>query len=267
MLEVASLERRRFITSSLGASALAITGMAAGQAPEQETRDFYQLRRYDLVSGPQLKVTENFIGDALIPATKRMGMGPVGAFRLEYGEQTPVYYVLIPGSSIAAVAELDLRLAEDAAFVEAAAPLWNPGAEAPAFQRVEISLLAAFKGWPRITPPGLSGKRIFQLRTYESPSNFDHVRKIEMFHSGEFEVFRRAGCRPVFFGDVLAGPRLPKLTYMLSFTDIAELETSWDKFRNDPAWKKLQADPRFSFAPIVTKITNLVLSPLGCSQI
>lgn len=261
------MERRKFLTSSFGASALALTGMAAAQTSEQETRQFYQLRRYGLVSGPQLKLTENFIRDALIPAAKRMGLGPVGAFRLEYGEQTPVYYVLIPGSSIATVAELDLRLAEDAAFLEAAAPYWNPTAMATAFQRVEISLLAAFKGWPTITPPGASGKRIFQLRSYESPSNFDHLRKIEMFHSGEFEIFRKAGCHPVFFSDVLAGPRLPKLTYMLSFADTAELESGWVKFRNDPDWKKLEADPRFSFAPIVSNITNLILSPLDCSQI
>jgi hypothetical protein len=196
-----------------------------------------------------------------------MGLGPVGAFALVFGEQTPAYYVLIAGSSLAAVAELDLRLAEDAEFLEAAAPFWNPAAAAPAFQRVEISLLAAFKGWPKITPPDTSSKRIFQMRTYESPSNFDHVRKVEMFHSGEMEIFRRAGCHPVFFSDVLAGPRLPKLTYMLSFPSTSELEAGWEKFLNDPEWKKLQADPRFSFAQIVSNITNLTLSPLECSQI
>jgi hypothetical protein len=261
------LERRQFLASSLGASALAITGTAAAQTPEQEARQFYQLRRYNLVRGPQLKLAENFVRDALIPAAKRMGLGPVGAFTLEFGEQTPAYYVLIPGSSIATVAQFDLRLAEDAEFLEAAAPFWNPAAAAPAFQRVEISLLAAFKGWPRITPPDTSSKRIFQLRTYESPSNFDHLRKIEMFHSGEIEIFSKVGCHPVFFSDVLAGPRLPKLTYMLSFDGTSELEASWQKFFNDPEWKKLQADPRFSSPQIVSNITNLTLSPLECSQI
>ena len=68
------------------------------------------------------------------------------------------------------------------------------------------------------------GKRIFQLRTYESPSNGEHVRKVEMFHSGEFEIFLRAGFHPVFFGDTLIGGRMPNLTYMLSFADQAELE-------------------------------------------
>ena len=107
---------------------------------------------------------------------------------------------------------------------------------------------------------------MFQLRTYESPSNGEHVRKVEMFHSGEFEIFMNAGFHPVFFGDTLIGSRMPNLTYMLSFADMTELDAKWDVFRNDPAWKKLSSDPRFAFDSIVTNITNLILSPLDCSQ-
>lgn len=264
------MQRRQFLAASIAASTLAVAGDTAAQTSQPQPREFYQLRRYDLMSGPELKLTEDFFRDALIPAAKRMGLGPVGAFKLDFGEQTPAYYLLIPGSSVATLAELDLHLAGDAEFLKAAAPFWNATSTAPAFQRVEISLLAAFKGWPRITPPAASatkGKRIFQMRSYESPSNRDHVRKIEMFHDGEFDVFRKAGFHPLFYSDVLAGPRLPKLTYMLSFVDTSELEARWDIFRNDPEWKKLQADPRFGFDQIVSNITNLILSPLDCSQI
>ena len=168
------------------------------------------------------------------------------------------------------MSELDLRLAEDAEFLKAADSFWNATSAAPAFQREEISILAAFTGWPKITPPpaaATKAKRIFQLRTYESPSNGEHVRKVEMFHAGEFEIFLKAGFHPVFFGDTLVGSRMPNLTYMVSFTDLAELDAKWDVFRNDPAWKKLSTDPRYAFDAIVTNITNLVLSPLDCSQI
>jgi hypothetical protein len=88
-----------------------------------------------------------------------------------------------------------------------------------------------------------------------------------MFHSGEFEIFRNAGFQMVFFGDTLIGARMPSLTYMLSFADSAELDAKWAVFRNDPAWKKLSADPKFAFEAIVSNITNLVLSPLAASQI
>jgi hypothetical protein len=264
------MERRQFLAASLATSAVALAGNAAAQTQPAAKREYYQIRRYSLMSGPQSKLTEDYFSKALMPALGPMGMGPVGAFRLDIGPETPQFYLLIPGSSPDALATLDLQLARDEDFLKLAAPYWNATASAPAFQRIETSLLAAFEGWPKITPPASSatkGKRIFQLRTYESPSNFEHIRKVEMFHSGEFDFFQKAGCHPVFFGDTLIGPRMPCLTYMLSFADSAELDANWVKFRNDPDWKKLQADPRFAFDSIVSNISNLVLSPLSCSQI
>ncbi len=264
------VERRQFLAASIAGSAIALAGEATAQTPKSASREFYQIRRYTLVSGPQTKLTETFFTSALIPTLARLGFGPIGAFRLDFGPETPVFYLLIPGTSVEALAELDLHLAQDPAYIKAADPFWNATAAAPAFQRVETSLLAAFQGWPKLTPPASAAtkaKRIFQLRTYESPSNGDHVRKMEMFHSGEFEIFLNAGFHPVFFGDTLLGSRMPSLTYMLSFANQQELEAKWDVFRNDPAWKKLSASPRYSSDQLVTNITNLILSPLDCSQI
>jgi hypothetical protein len=260
------MERRQFLAASSATSALA----ASAQGQAASSREYYQLRRYALKSGPQAKGLESYFGDALIPALARMGMSPIGAFKVDVGPETPVFYLLIPSSRIDALVELDLRLAQDEGFMKAADPFWNATAAAPAFQRVEISLLAAFQGWPKLTPPASAatkGKRIFQLRTYESPSEGEHVRKVEMFHSGEFDIFVKAGCNPVFFGDTLIGTRMPNLTYMLSFVNQADLEAKWEVFRNDSAWKKLSANPRYVYDQIVTNITNLYLSPLSCSQI
>ena len=264
------MQRRQFLAASLAASAAALARESDAQLTGARSREFYQIRRYSLVSGPQTKLTENYLAGALIPALTKMGMGPVGAFRLEFGAETPVYHVLIPGNSSAALTELDLNLAKDAEFLKAAEPFWSAPATVPAFNRVEYTMLAAFEGWPKLVSPPSSAekaKRIFQLRTYESSSYKDHVRKVEMFNSGEFEIFKNAGCNPVFFADTLVGTRMPSLTYMLSFANTAELDARWDVFRNDPAWKKLSADPRYSYEPIVSNISNLVLSPLECSQI
>jgi len=262
------MHRRRFLATSLATSAAALTANA--QAAASPAREFYQLRRYSLYSGSQSGLTEGFVSGALIPALTRRGMGPIGAFRLDFGPETPQVYVLIPGPSAEALATLDLDLAKDADFLKAAEPLWTAPATAPAFLRAEYSLLAAFEGWPRITPPPAAagkGKRIFQLRTYESPSYRDHVRKVEMFNNGEFEIFKAAGFNLVFFGDTIVGPRMPSLTYMLSMPDAATMDKNWDAFRNNPDWKKLSSDPKYAFEPIVSNITNLVLSPLPSSQI
>ncbi len=268
------LKRRTFLTSGLATAALAAAGESVAQpAAASSTREFYQILRYQLQTGPQTKLAESYFGDALIPALTRMGMGPVGAFKLDFGSETPAFYVLIPGRSVEALATIDLRLAQDANFLKVAEPFWNAPAAAPAFVRVENSLLAAFGGWPRLTPPAAAAssmaksKRIFQLRTYESPSYQAHVRKVEMFHKGEFEIFQKAGCHPVFFGDTLIGSRLPNLTYMLSFDNMQELEKSWAAFAADPDWKKLSSSPRYSYEAIVSNISNLILSPLEASQI
>ncbi|MBT9331769.1 NIPSNAP family protein [Paracidobacterium acidisoli] len=266
------MQRRQFLAASLATSALALTRDLSAQTPPAaaSSREFYQLRRYQLESGPQSRLTESYFGDALIPTLSRMGMGPVGAFKVDYGPETPTFYLVIPGSSVETLATLDLRLAEDEEFLKAADPYWNAPANAPAFRRIESSLLEAFQGWPKLTPPpaaATKGKRIYQLRTYESATNRDHTRKIEMFHSGEFEIFQRSGFQQVFFGDTLIGPKMPCLTYMLSLGSPAELEPKWAAFFGDPQWKKLAADPHFSFEPTVSNVTNLLLSPLSVSQV
>ena len=206
------MDRRQFLSASLATSAMTMAGGAAAGA--DHVREYYQIRRYSLQSGPQQKLTENYLSGALIPALTRMGIAHVGAFKVDVGPETPTYYVLIPSPDVAALAELDLHLGQDEEFLRAADPFWSAPANTPAFERVEYSLLAAFEGWPRITPPPSSvskSKRIFQLRTYESPSHKDHVVKVKMFHSGEFDIFAKAGFHMVFFGDTLVGSRMPNL--------------------------------------------------------
>lgn len=264
------MHRRQFLAASVASSALAFARDVPAQPQAASPREYYQIRRYQMRQGPQTKLTESYFGDALVPALTRMGMGPIGAFQADIGTETPAFYLLIPTASVESLAQVSLRLAGDATFLKAAEPFWNAPATAPAFERVETSLLLAFEGWPKLTPPAASAtkaKRVFQLRTYESPSDQDHVRKVEMFNNGEFEVFKNAGFHPVFFGDTLIGPRMPSLTYMLSLASLDELNAKWDAFRTDPAWKKLSTNPRYSFEPIVSNISNLILSPLAASQI
>jgi hypothetical protein len=230
------------------------------------SREFYQLRKYSLQTGPQLALTQNYFEHALIPALNRMAMAPVGAFKLDIGPETPTYYLLIPAGSVEALVTLDLKLTEDAEFMKTSGTFWGAPASAPASVRVESSLMSAFAGFPKIVAPK-ADKRIFQLRTYESPSYAGHVRKVQMFNETEIGIFTRTGLTPVFFGDTLIGTRMPSLTYMLTFADVADLNAKWNMFVNDPAWKELSHRPEYADAEIVSNISNLYLSPLSCSQV
>jgi hypothetical protein len=261
------MQRRQFLAASLAASVAAIGREAVGQPQPAVSREYFLLRRYQLRSGPQTKLTGSYIATALIPALTRMGLGPVGAFQLTIGPETPAYYVLVPGTSVETLATLDFRLAQDAEFMKAAAPFWEAPATSPAFLRLDSALLAAFDGWPRLTPPDAKSPRIFQLRTYESPSDRDHVRKVEMFNQAELAIFRNNGFHPVFYGDTLVGSGLPSLTYMLSFANMEELDAKWAQFGADPEWKKLSTSSRYAFEEILNNISNLILTSLASSQI
>jgi hypothetical protein len=259
------LERRDFVTSAIAMAGVALSG-GEGRAQAQPSREFYQLRKYTLQTGTQLALAQNYFEHALIPLLNRMAMTPVGAFKLDIGPETPTYYLLIPAASAETLVTLDTRLAEDTEFIKASAAFWGAPASAPAFVRVEGSLMSAFTGWPKIVAPKAE-KRIFQLRTYESASYAGHVRKVQMFNQAEIGIFTRTGLTPVFFGDTLIGPRMPSLTYMLTFADVPDLIEKWKVFGSDPAWKDLSHRPQNTDAEIVSNISNLYLSPLGCSQI
>ncbi len=269
------MQRRQFIAASLSASASALAAQTASHTPMSlpnpgtPAREFYLLRRFQLRMGPQAALIEQYFTEALVPALTRLDLGPVGAFKLDIGPETPAYYLLIPAASPGALATLDEQLGKDEAFLKAAQPFRAAPAASPSFDRMESALLLAFEGWPKLTAPagGTKARRIFQLRTYESPSEAAHVRKLEMFNHGEFEIFQRNGLHPVFFGQTLVGSRMPSLTYMLSFADTHELEANWAAFGADPAWKQLSNSPRYAYESIVSNISNLILSPLSTSQI
>jgi NIPSNAP len=258
------MQRRRFLTSSLAVSA------GTAFSAEKPGRQYFELRRYHLISGPQEKLASIYMADALIPALNRLGLSPIGAFDLYLGPETPALYLLIPANSLESLATAELRLAEDEEYQRAGQPFIKAPAKEPPYERVESSLMIAFEGYPKLTVPPVTaqhGSRVFQMRTYESPTNHDHRVKVDMFNSGEFAVFARAGFWSVFYGDTLIGPRLPNLTYMLAFPDLAELNAKWKAFSADPEWKKLSGSSKFNYEAIVSNISNLILNPTTYSQI
>jgi hypothetical protein len=80
------MKRRNFLAASLAASALALARKASPQSapaavqpvPAATPRDYYQIRRYQMRSGPQTALTQTYFADALIPALSRLGLGPEG---------------------------------------------------------------------------------------------------------------------------------------------------------------------------------------------
>jgi hypothetical protein len=270
------MERRSFIASTLAASMMAagspadsLEGLQA-RSPDAKGRDFYLLRRYQLSNGPQVKLTNDFLRDALVPALNRMGISPVGVFNLTIGAQSPSIYMLMPHTSAETLAMIDINLAKDEEYMKTGAAFLNTPANAPAFARVESTLMQAFEKTPKLVLPAATtakGPRLFELRTYESATDQDHQRKVEMMQSGEGEIFAKFGFEQVFYGDTLMGARLPNLSYMLCFDSLADREKKWALFSGSAEWKAYSSQPKYAFEPIVSNITNVILTPTLYSQI
>lgn len=261
------MKRREFVASSLVASAMAGLGPTGQADPAPE---YYQLMVWRLRRGPQVKLTDDFLRDAALPAMGRLGVGPVGVFNTTIGPDSPAVYVLVPSASLEGAATLAQRLFADAEFRKAGAAYLNVPATEPGYVRLETSLLAAFSGMPKLeVPPSTAERRprLFELRVYESHSKKANLTKIDMFNKGEIAIFRRTGLRPVFFGETLVGPRLPNLTYMLTFDDAVQRDKNWGAFVGDPEWKKLSTTPGYTDGEIVSNISNVLLSPAPYSQI
>jgi hypothetical protein len=264
------MKRREFLTCATGTAVslpiIAGMGSLAGAAESDDgKREYFELRRYYLHAGEKKRLVGNFLRKVGIPAMNRIGIKPVGVFNAMYGSDSLTLYVLLVHKSLESVAKSSSLLMADDEYQKGEANFINLQWSEPSFGRMESSLMVAFKNMPKLKVPEKK-TRIFELRTYESPSIKAGKNKIDMFNEGgEIAIFKKTGLQPVFFGETLIGPKMPNLTYMLVFDDMADRDKRWGTFRNDPEWKELRVNPLYR--DTVSNITDIILSPAPYSQI
>lgn len=258
------MKRRNFVATAATSSILA----GAQNSPAQP--GVIELRYYRMRNGAdtqRVRLTE-MMAKHYLPALARAGSGPAGAFLVTVGEQTPSMLVVAGFASLADMEQVKAKMQADPAFTKAAESFYSQSGLP--YVRSEAHILRAFAGFPKIEVPQTSADRparLFELRTYESNTPFSLRKKIKMFEDGEIDIFRKTGLQPVFFGQMIAGPRMPNLTYMLAYDDMASREKNWRTFVAHPEWKKLAATPGLSDAEVVSNITNSMLSPIPGSAI
>jgi len=119
----------------------------------------------------------------------------------------------------------------------------------------------AFEKMPEPALPNLSApkaERVYELRSYESPSEQYHVNKVQMFNAGgEVSLFKRLNFNAVFYADVLVGSHMPNLMYMTTFNNKADRDAHWKTFGSDPEWKALSSKPEYQHNVSKAEITFL----------
>jgi hypothetical protein len=269
------MDRRDFVAASIGASVTALgparEAGAGGAEATAAAPQVLELRRVQLRLGSMDTRYAEYAKGALVPALNRAGIKPVGAFTTMVGPDNPAVTLLLPHANADSVVSLSRKMAADAEYQRASASFRALPPTDPPYVRRESQLMVGFDSMPGIEAPtgaAAGPARVFELRVYESHNDAAGNKKIEMFEkAGEIAIFRRLGMNPVFFAKNLVGTRLPSLTYMLVFADLAAREKAWGAFRADPEWEKLRTTPGLSNAEIMIGLTNLFLRPTDYSQI
>ena len=256
-------------TASTLAALIVTVGLPGSIAAADASQpQYYELRIYTTQSERQQKLVSDYWQNAAVPAYNRMGIQPVGVFTELEDSATNKIYVLIPYDSPGTYATVPARLAADSDYQKAAAGYMGVPKSDPAYVRFESSLLVAFDGMKKLAlPPSTAEKKpwIFELRTYESPSESKGINKVEMFNNGEVALMQDVGLSPVFFAQTVAGTHMPCLVYMVSGENRDEHKTHWKGFSDAPVWKKLSSDPQYK--DNVSKIYNIFLKRTPASQI
>lgn len=232
-------------------------------------KSIFQFRVYHLKDERQVSMTDNFLQHALLPALHRIGIKNIGVFKPLANDTAAdkLIYVLIPFSSLDQWKKTIDLLASDEPLKKDGEEFLHADAKAPGFQRMESILLEAFDGQhglllPKTKDPG----RVFELRSYESPTAHLLNRKIAMFNNDELEIFSRLGFDPVFYGNVISGDRMPNLMYMPVFKSVEDRNAQWKVFVADPKWKEISTGPKYENKVSVNHIDSILMHATGYSD-
>ena len=234
------------------------------ERPAQETgRPSQDAKASRLDTEAQQRALGVYLENAAIPALNRIGVNPIGVF--ETLEDVSPMYVLLCHRSAESYVTATQKLLADTEYLSKGADFLSLPVGTPPYARIETSFMVAFEGMPVLKTPVTSAARIFEMRNYESYNVDAGQRKVAMFNDGEIGVMEEVGMNPVFYGEHLAGPVMPNLTYMLSYDGMDARGPAWARFGPHPTWEELSSSPEY--ADTVSTINATFLKPTSYSQV
>lgn len=219
--------------------------------PRKAEREFYQLTIYHFKDAAQEKVIDDYLRVALLPTLHKINIKNIGVFKDRsndtLGDKT--IYLLMPVRSLEEIMKITAKLDNDKDYQLAGAEYLNAVYTSAPYSRMETILLHAFSMAPQLQLPRLSGARkdrIYELRSYESATEKIFKNKVQMFNEGdEIGLFKRLNFNASFYGEVIAGAKMPNLMYMTCHENKSARDANWKTFGADPFWKKLSGMPEY----------------------
>jgi hypothetical protein len=214
-------------------------------------REFYQLTVYHFKDPSQEKVIDNYLEKALLPTLHKLNIKNIGVFKDRSNDTLTdkTVYVLMPVKALEEILKISSKLSTDNDYQGAGSEYLNAVYTSAPYSRMETIVLHAFSLAPTLQLPKLSGARkdrIYELRSYESPTEKIFKNKVHMFNEGdEIGLFKRLNFNASFYGEVIAGGKMPNLMYMTCHENKTVRDANWKNFGADPYWKKLSAMPEY----------------------
>lgn len=209
--------------------------------------DYYQLQVFRMKDKAQEEKIEQYLKNAYLPAIHRAGIKKVGVFKpiesdAAYGK---VVYIWMAFKSLDQFAKTQDAIEKDKTYLADGKDFLNAAFDQKPFERKESILMKAFSEAASYKIPSFNtppSQRIYELRSYEGPTDYLFRQKVKMFNEGgEVKLFNDLDFNPLFFAEVISGSAMPNLMYLTTFADKASQEAHWKTFVDHPEWKKMAA--------------------------
>jgi hypothetical protein len=238
-------------------------------APLAKNSAYFVLKIYHYKNATQETSIDSFLQYKYLPFLHASKLKNIGVFKA-IANDTAVdkkMYVLIPFGSLKQWQKFESTSETPSVLGEGT--YINSVYNSPAFVRFETILLKAFPEMLPIAPSKLmspTSERVYELRSYESPSDKYFRSKVKMFNEGgEIGLFSRLGFNAVFYSEVVFGSKMPNLMYMTSFENMKLRDEHWKAFTADAEWKVLAAIPEYQHN--VSHIDITFLRPTAYSEL
>jgi len=227
-------------------------------------KEIFEIRVYKLKTNDQVNATDNYLKDAFLPAMHRLGIKQIGVFKPVSNDTAEIkqIIVLVPYISLDIWRRTKINIETDAVYTAAAKGFIDADTNHYPFIRIESTLMEAFPDQTKLIPTTLKlhPDALYELRSYESPTEELHRVKVDMFNAGgEIELFKRLDFQAVFYADVLSGNHMPNLVYMVVFADAAARNEHWKSFGSSNEWKTISVDPRYRNNVSVNHIESILM--------
>ena len=214
-------------------------------------REFYLIQIYHCSTQQQIQGIDSYLQNTYLPFLHSNGIQRVGVFAPITNDTATdkKLYVWIPMKSLKVLDKLDQAFERlDPMTKNQIADLENADSSLP-YNRIERILTKSFKyqkQFEKNTSLTNSPDRIYEYRSYESPTENAHLRKVHMFNEGgEITLFKRLNFNALFYSKAIVGDRMPNLIYMTSFNNMADRDEHWKAFGASPEWQSISNMPKY----------------------